>query len=115
MKPPDGLESHGQALWESVTAEFTLNGPELELLEQAARTADVCARLAARVASEGELITSRLGELRTHPALVELRNQRQLLGRLLVVLRVPIGGETGEGETDQPRGAFRGFYGGVAA
>ncbi|WP_262391383.1 hypothetical protein [Nocardiopsis sp. CNR-923] len=56
------------------------------------------------------MITSRLGETRTHPALVELRNQRILLARLLVALRVPLGEEDDGAERPQVR-AVRGVYG----
>jgi hypothetical protein len=42
------------------------------------------------------MTTTRLGEEKANPALVELRQQRILLTRLIVALRVPLGSEEGE-------------------
>ncbi|WP_046470666.1 hypothetical protein [Allosalinactinospora lopnorensis] len=109
MEEPEGLKAAGAALWSSVTAEFELAEHELSLLREACFTADVCAELAGVVEREGVMIRSRLGEVRTHPALVELRNQRVLLARLLVALRVPLGEEEGEGDRPPVR-AVRGAY-----
>jgi hypothetical protein len=109
MNQPEGLSDHGTRLWDAVTADFSLNAAELELLEQAARVSDQCAMLAEIVASEGVMSESRLGESKIHPAAIELRNERLLLGRLLTTLRVPVGGE-GEDEREQKRGGFRGWH-----
>jgi hypothetical protein len=38
--PPDGLETAGRQLWDSVAASFVLNAGEVEILRQAAATAD---------------------------------------------------------------------------
>ena len=37
LKPPDGLETAGKQLWDSVTATFVLNAGETEILRQACR------------------------------------------------------------------------------
>ena len=37
------------------------------------------------------MVETRLGEQRPHPALVELRQQRLTLARLIVSLRIPLG------------------------
>jgi hypothetical protein len=95
---------------------YVLAEHELALLTQAVRVADVCEELQAIVEAEGVMTTTRLGEPRSHPAVVELRNQRALLSRLVVALRVPIGdAELHEAPTTpapraQRRGQ-RGFYG----
>jgi hypothetical protein len=112
MDAPAGLKEHGRGLWDAVTREFELNGPEIELLALACRTIDRIDTLNGVVAAEGELITSRFDEPRIHPALIEARNQQQLLGRLLAVLRLPVGGD--ESERTQARGP-RGWYKGTAA
>ena len=49
-----------------------------------------------------------MGEWRAHPALVELRQQRIVLTRLIVALRVPLG-EQGDMDRSQYRGP-RGVY-----
>jgi hypothetical protein len=90
-----------------VLADFELAEHEMALLRQAVRVADLCDALQAVVEAEGPLVTTRLGETRTHPAVVELRNQQLLLARLVVALRVPLGDQ----ETAGPRRAVRGFYG----
>jgi len=81
---------------------------------EACRTADQCAALQQAVAADGPMAVSRLGEDRAHPALMELRQQRLLLARLIVALRVPLGEQP-----DQPTGrpqlrSLRGVYGGRA-
>jgi hypothetical protein len=85
---------------------------ELALLRQAVRVADVCDDLQAVVDAEGPLTANRLGERKAHPALTEIRQQRLVLARLLVALRVPLGEQEDEerpGRRSQRRGV-RGFY-----
>jgi hypothetical protein len=107
MGIPDGLEEHGTRLWNAITEDFNLIPSELELLENACRSADLCVRLDEIVRNEGVMLTTRLGETKTHPAVIALRNERSLLGKLLVVLRVPVGEDDERG--DQERGGFRGW------
>ncbi len=110
--PPEGVQAPGSALWESVVGDFELSEPELVLLVQACRTADTCEALQQIVDVDGPMAGDR-----PHPALVELRMQRLVLGRLIAALRVP----TGEAGDEQPgrlqrRSGFRGVYvkGGLA-
>lgn len=113
--PPTGMGAAGRRLWRAVLADFELAEHERSLLDQACRVADVCGQLQAKVDADGPLMLSRLGEMRAHPALVELRQQRQLLARLIVALRVPLGEQEDDGKgrrggRSQYRGA-RGVYG----
>lgn len=111
---PAGSGTAGRRLWRSVTAEYELQEHELALLRQAVGVADTCELLAGIVAVEGPLKDGKV-----HPALVELRQQRILLARLVVALRVPLTDENGQDEgagRTQYRGT-RGVYsikGGVA-
>jgi len=98
----------GERLSAAVLGEFELLEHELVLLEEAARTLDLCASLQAVVDADGPLMPTRAG-VRAHPAAVELRQQRITLARLLAVLRIPWG-EEGEGARVQRR-AVRGVYG----
>jgi len=82
---------------------------------EACRTADQCAALQQAVAADGPMAVSRLGEPRAHSALVELRQQRLLLARLIVALRVPLGEQTGEPEARPQLRALRGTYGAAGA
>lgn len=76
---------------------------ELALLAQAAHTADTCEALQALAVAAGPMDGPRV-----HPALVELRQQRLVLARLIVALRVPMGDE--DAARTQTRG-LRGVYG----
>ena len=102
-RAPDGTKAAGRRLWRAVLSEFVLEEHELSLLRQAVATADLCEQLQDEVDEAGLLIGGR-----SNPALVELRQQRILLARLIVALRVPIG-EADEGRTQ--RRAIRGVYG----
>lgn len=90
-------------MWRAVLNSWALEEHELVLLRQAVAVVDVCDELEGIVRREGPL----LGD-RAHPALVESRQQRQLLARLIVALRVPLG-EVEEATRTQFRG-LRGVY-----
>jgi hypothetical protein len=107
---PRGLETAGAALWASVVDVYDLEQHELLLLEQAARTADVVARLVAHVGAE---VVDEKGRVR--PELIEARQQRITLARLLAALRVPLGEEGKDGAKHaaprlQRRSGARGVY-----
>lgn len=103
---PNGTRAAGRRLWRAVLEEFELAEHELSLLRQAVHVADLCESLQTTVDAEGLIVAGR-----THPALVELRQQRVLLARLVVALRVPMGEQD-----EDPRGraqyrGTRGVYG----
>ena len=100
---PAGIGSDGRRLWEAISREYELQEHELVLLRQAVRVADTCTDLQAMLDRDGLLVRDRI-----HPASVELRQQRLLLGRLIVALRVP-SGDTGD--ADAPRTQYRGLRG----
>ena len=102
---PRGTGTEGRRLWRAVLEEYELEEHELALLRQAVHCADLCANLATQVDREGMILGGR-----AHPALVELRQQRILLARLIVALRVPLGDEESQPRT-QRRGGVRGVYG----
>jgi len=106
---PKGTGRAGRELWRSVMGSFVLDDHERTLLEQAVAVADTCADLQAVVDRDGPLVRGPDGMDRAHAALVELRQQRILLARLIVALRIPLGDEEQEGRT--PRRALRGVYG----
>jgi hypothetical protein len=103
-KAPAGAGAAGRRLWRSVLSEFELVEHELALLRQAVHVADLCEALRATVEREGLV---RAG--RPHPAMVELRQQRILLARLVVALRVPLGDQ--EDESGPRRTQYRGVRG----
>lgn len=96
---PRGAKVSGRSLWRAVLTDYELSEHELTLLRQAVAVADLCDGLQAAVDAEGLIVQGR-----PHPALVESQ-QRILLGRLIVALRVPMGDE------DEQRGQHRGTRG----
>lgn len=110
QKAPVGAGKAGRKLWAAIVKDFDLDEHELVLLRQAVRVLDACENLQAQLDVDGLLLDNR-----THPALVELRQQRILLARLIVALRVPLGEEAEAGRTQYrgPRGVY-GIKGGAA-
>ena len=104
---PSGTGAAGARLWKSVVAGHELDEHELLLLREAARTADLLDELVALAAEAGPLLDGPGGP-RMHPALVEGRQQRIVLARLLAALRVPA---VDEDRRPQRRGGARGVYG----
>ncbi len=102
--PPAGLKTAGRRLWRAVVDDYDLTAPELEILRQAARTADVLDRLAVLVAGD-ELVDVESG--RAAAAVVEHRQQSLVLARLVAALRLP----DGAGAARLQRRGVRGVYG----
>lgn len=90
MTTPRGLRAAGKRLWEAVTSTFDLDPPEAALLEEACRTRDLLADLRAEIAQNPAVIDSNQG-VRVHPAIVEARQQRLILAKLLTGLGLPRG------------------------
>lgn len=111
-RAPQGLRAPGKRLWSSVVGSFDLDEHELAMLVEASRTVDVLDLLDARVRTDGPIVSSPQGQ-KANPALVEARQQRIALARLLAVLRLPSGEETDEkaGSRPQRRVGARGTYG----
>ncbi len=89
QRAPTGLGVTGKRLWAAVTGGLTLRPDELAVLESAARTADQVAALERVVAGSPLMIPGSKGQEVLHPAIAELRLQRQLLAALLGRLDVP--------------------------
>lgn len=89
--PPADLKPRGRGrrFWRAVVAEFDGTNVELELLEEACRELDELDELRAAVARDGATVAGSKGQTRTHPALVELRQGRAELRRLLDALSLP--------------------------
>lgn len=109
---PAGLRAPGKRLWTSIVDEFELDEHELAVLVEAVRTVDVLDVLDARIRRDGPVVSSPQGD-KANPALVEARQQRIALARLLAVLRLPAGDEAGQkaGARAQRRVGARGTYG----
>jgi hypothetical protein len=88
-KPPDGLETAGRQLWDSVAAMFVLNAGEIEILRQAAATADEIALLEAELRSSSLVVAGYAGQPRPNPLLKIIQDHRLLLRRLVDSLNLP--------------------------
>ncbi len=80
-KPPGHLGAAGSAFYASATADFDLSIPEAAALQQAAETLDVLSALEEEIRSTGVVVKGR-----PSPLLVEARQQRAILVRLLGLL-----------------------------
>lgn len=111
-KAPADTRASGRALWDSVVADFDLDEHELALLRATVRTVDLLDQLDAAVRRDGPLQDSPQGT-RAHPAVVEARQQRIALARLLAALRLPSGeaADVKASARPQRRVGPRGVYG----
>lgn len=105
-KTPPGLKTAGRRLWRSVTDDYELGEHELTILLEAARTVDALAELEKIVQTEGVTNVSPQG-VRAHPALVEARQQRIVLAKLVASLRIPLDDEQSAGRLPQQRVGIR--------
>ena len=90
VRYPAGLKVSGKALFKALSTDladgFTFDQRELHLLREACLVADHLADLEAVLAAEGMTSTGSAGQTVAHPALVESRQQRLVLVRLLASL-----------------------------
>jgi hypothetical protein len=93
LKPPDGLKTAGRRLWDSVTDTFVLNAGEIEILRQAATTADEIALLEAALRASSLVVAGYAGQPRPNPLLKIIQDHRLLLRRLVDSLALPDEGE----------------------
>jgi len=97
---PAGLKAGGRRLWRTVTTRFELGEHELVVLVETCRTVDALQQLEDAVARDGVLQQSPQG-MRAHPALVEARQQRVTLAKLVASLRIPLDDDQLTGRSQQ--------------
>jgi hypothetical protein len=100
MRPPTGLESRGQELWEAAVAASDFDAAGLVLLGEACRTADIIERLSAalksnssewvRLSEEAEVLADGAAKIQivVNPLLGEVRQQRIALRTMLAHLKL---------------------------
>lgn len=88
-RTPIGLDARGKALWRDVLAAFELSDAERSILVEACRVADLAERLAAELAGAALTVEGSRGQVVVNPVAAELRQQRDLLARLLGRLALP--------------------------
>lgn len=94
---PKGLAPPGRKLWRELLTLFpdgwTADARDLALLAEAARLRDQVAALDEIVGRDGLMALGSTGQRVVHPAVLEARQARALLARLLGQLDVPDGEE----------------------
>ena len=88
-KPPAGLGTRGRHLFRALSAAFDFDAGESVVLVEACRTADLCDRLAAELTAAPLVVEGSRGQQIVNPVAAELRQQRDLLSRLLGRLALP--------------------------
>ena len=114
ISPPRPLGSHGTALWDRIQAEYGIyDCGGAELLAQACQALDRAEGLAAAIARDGDVVRSRGGVFKTHPAGREELACRSFVVRTLERLgvtsetvkrpgRPPSGGVGWQPDDDEP-------------
>lgn len=105
-KSPAGLKSGGRRLWRTVTDDYDLGEHEQVILLEACRTVDALQALEDIIVAEGVTNVSPQG-VRAHPALVEARQQRVTLAKLVASLRIPLDDDQVSGRLPQQRVGVR--------
>lgn len=101
---PKGAGPAGRRLWRALNDLYEFEAHELVLLREAVRLTDLLTDLHAVVEEEGVVVVDEKHGQRVHPAVVEARQSRLALARVLAVLRLPEG-EEGEALRRPQRGA----------
>lgn len=113
---PAGTGPSGRKLWAALVADYVFDEHEMALLREAVRTVDMLDKLHDVVTRDGIMVViTREGivvDSKLHPALVESRQLKIALARLLAALRLPDGteGDSTQGRRQRRAGA-RGVYG----
>lgn len=79
----------GTEFWSEMTGKYQFDPHELTILESAARTVDLIARLNGTLDAEDVMIVGSMGQQVLHPAAAEVRQQRTTLAGLIKKLNVP--------------------------
>ncbi|MBS3939340.1 MAG: hypothetical protein KG028_00090 [Actinobacteria bacterium] len=92
-QPPAGLSPAAEDLWWSVIdlEKLDLKDHELSLLREACRSQSTLDGLDEIVKRHGLLTADGQGTVKVHPAVIEARQLRLALARLLASLRLPVG------------------------
>lgn len=91
-----GLGAAGKRLWDNVIESFALEVHEEALLREACRTVDTINQLQREIDRDGVTTHTGFETKRIHPALIEIRQQRITLTRIVAALGLPQGLEDGE-------------------
>ena len=110
VPPPPGLGAAGRQFWRGLADRFDLESHEQRLLLEAARCVDLLDALQADIDTVGTTVEGPQG-VKTNPSVVEARQQRVVLARLVAALGIPVDDEEDAVATRKPPGRPRGVYG----
>ena len=88
-RAPAGMGKRARSFWRQTLAVFELTTSEILLLEEICRSLDTIDALREAIEVDGVTVAGSEGQTRAHPGLVEVRQQRVALGRLLSQLALP--------------------------
>ena len=88
-KRPRGLQEAGNDLWDSISAKYKLRPDEWRILIDAAREADLVARLEDELVDSPLMVKGSQGQLVASPLVSEVRQHRAVLAQLLSKLKLP--------------------------
>jgi P27 family predicted phage terminase small subunit len=89
IAPPRQLGRHGMQFWEQVQREYAIqDAAGLELLMQCCSAIDRAESLAEIIAREGEVIRTRTGTIKSHPAVRDELSARQVVMRAISKLGI---------------------------
>jgi hypothetical protein len=106
--PPPGLGTSGRRVWREILAIYDFDAQELLVLSEICRTVDRLDALNAAVTELGVVDESSAQGMRANPLLVEERQQKALLVKLITALGLPLGNIEG---VDKGSSSLRGLYG----
>lgn len=86
---PTKLSTKSRRLWNSVTETYELRADELRILEDACREIDLIERLEAELVEGDLIVLGSQGQPVANPLVVEIRQHRGQLQRLLGSLKLP--------------------------
>jgi hypothetical protein len=93
MKAPAGLDKAGKRLWKAILADlpqgWELDEREAQLLQLAARQAGDLTKLETAIDEEGVITTGSTGQVTVHPAVLEARQARLAISRLVGLIEMP--------------------------
>jgi P27 family predicted phage terminase small subunit len=89
IQPPRQLGRHGKQFWERVQAEYAVrDAGGIELLMQCCSAIDRAEALAEIIAREGEVIHTRTGTIKSHPAVRDELTARALVMKAIARLGI---------------------------
>jgi P27 family predicted phage terminase small subunit len=91
IAPPRALGQHGLEFWRKVQSEFAISDcAGIELLMQACSAIDRAESLAEIIAREGEVIRTRTGTIKSHPAVRDELSARQVVMKAIARLGIDV-------------------------